>query len=75
MVAMLQAGYQHVCVEVSSHALDQQRFNGTQVQTAIFTNLSRDHLDYHKTMEAYAAAKLKLFTDFNPAVSIINTYD
>ncbi len=75
MAAMLDAGYQHVCIEVSSHALDQQRFNGTQVQTAIFTNLSRDHLDYHQTMEAYAAAKLKLFKKFNPAVSIINLDD
>ena len=75
MAAMSEAGYQHVCIEVSSHALDQMRFNGTQVNTAIFTNLSRDHLDYHNSMQAYEAAKLKLFTDFNPAVSIINCDD
>jgi UDP-N-acetylmuramoyl-L-alanyl-D-glutamate--2,6-diaminopimelate ligase len=75
MAAMSEAGYQHVCIEVSSHALDQKRFNGTQVETAIFTNLSRDHLDYHNSMQAYAAAKLKLFTDFNPTVNIINADD
>ncbi len=75
MAQMLAAGYQHVCIEVSSHALQQQRFNGTRVETAIFTNLSRDHLDYHKTMKAYAAAKLKLFVDFKPAVCIVNGDD
>lgn len=75
MAGMSAAGFQHVCIEVSSHALDQQRFNGTQVEHAIFTNLSRDHLDYHETMEAYALAKLKLFTDFNPKVCIINRDD
>ncbi len=75
MAAMLAEGYQHVCIEVSSHALDQYRFNGTQVKTAVFTNLSRDHLDYHETMDAYAATKLKLFKNFNPEVSIINADD
>ncbi len=75
MAKMLAAGCQHVCIEVSSHALDQNRFNGTRVKTAVFTNLSRDHLDYHQTMDAYAAAKLKLFTHFKPDVSIINIDD
>ncbi len=75
MAAMLQAGYQHVCIEVSSHALHQQRFNGTQVHTAVFTNLSRDHLDYHQSMAAYEAVKLKLFQQFKPQVSIINADD
>ncbi len=75
MAAMVDAGFEHVCIEVSSHALDQHRFNGTQVHSAVFTNLSRDHLDYHQTMEAYAAAKLKLFKDFDPVVSIINADD
>jgi UDP-N-acetylmuramoyl-L-alanyl-D-glutamate--2,6-diaminopimelate ligase len=50
-------------MEVSSHALDQQRADGIRFDTAVFTNLTQDHLDYHKTMEAYAAAKLRLFTD------------
>ncbi len=75
MAQMLAAGYQQVCIEVSSHALEQHRFKGTEVQTAIFTNLSRDHLDYHKTMKAYAAAKLKLFVDFKPGISVINGDD
>lgn len=75
LAKMHQSGYQQVCIEVSSHALDQYRFKGTQVQNAIFTNLSRDHLDYHKTMEAYAAAKLKLFKDYQPKCSIINADD
>ncbi|WP_223787569.1 UDP-N-acetylmuramoyl-L-alanyl-D-glutamate--2,6-diaminopimelate ligase [Marinicella meishanensis] len=75
LAQMRQRGCQQVCVEVSSHALTQDRFSGTQVAAALFTNLSRDHLDYHKTMKAYAAAKRKLFTDFAPEVSIINADD
>ncbi|WP_283708640.1 UDP-N-acetylmuramoyl-L-alanyl-D-glutamate--2,6-diaminopimelate ligase [Marinicella marina] len=75
LASMLQSGYKHVCIEVSSHALDQNRFNGTDVDTAIFTNLSRDHLDYHQTLAAYEAAKLKLFTTFSPRLSIINADD
>lgn len=75
MAQMVADGYQHLCVEVSSHALDQGRFNGTQVDQAIYTNLSREHLDYHKTMEAYATTKLKLFTAFKPKLCIINADD
>lgn len=75
LAAMVSQGYQHVCIEVSSHALHQHRFNGTKVKNAIFTNLSRDHLDYHKTMNDYAATKLKLFTAFKPEISIINADD
>jgi UDP-N-acetylmuramoyl-L-alanyl-D-glutamate--2,6-diaminopimelate ligase len=48
-------------MEVSSHALDQHRVDGVDFDVAVFTNLSRDHLDYHKTMDRYFAAKLKLF--------------
>ncbi len=55
------AGAQAVAMEVSSHALVQDRVNGVQFSIALFTNLSRDHLDYHGTMEAYARAKLRLF--------------
>ena len=47
-------------MEVSSHALDQARVNGVPCNTAVFTNLTRDHLDYHWTMEAYGAAKARL---------------
>jgi UDP-N-acetylmuramoyl-L-alanyl-D-glutamate--2,6-diaminopimelate ligase len=50
-----------VSMEVSSHGLDQARVNGVTFHTALFTNLTRDHLDYHHTMEAYGAAKEKLF--------------
>ncbi len=75
LAEMVAEGYQHVCIEVSSHALDQNRFNGTQVDTAIFSNLSRDHLDYHKTMQAYAAAKLRLFQSFEAKNNIINIDD
>ncbi len=75
LAAMVASGYQHVCVEVSSHALDQNRFKGTAVDHAVFTNLSRDHLDYHKTMKAYATAKLQLFSAFGARHSIINVDD
>jgi len=54
-------GVKSVAIEVSSHALDQGRVNGVAFDTAILTNLTRDHLDYHKTVEAYAEAKAKLF--------------
>jgi UDP-N-acetylmuramoyl-L-alanyl-D-glutamate--2,6-diaminopimelate ligase len=50
-------------MEASSHGLDQHRLDGVRVAAGGFTNLSRDHLDYHPTLEAYLAAKLRLFTD------------
>ena len=51
------AGVRHLGMEVSSHALDQHRVDGVRFDTAVFTNLTRDHLDYHGTFEAYGAAK------------------
>ena len=57
----LAAGARAVAMEVSSHALDQERVAGVRFQAAAFTNLTRDHLDYHGTMAAYAAAKARLF--------------
>ncbi len=59
-------GVTHVAFEASSHGLDQHRLDGVRIRAAGFTNLSRDHLDYHKTFEAYRAAKLRLFTDLLP---------
>src|SRR5439155_765454 len=56
-------GVTHLAIEASSHGLDQHRLDGMRVAAAGFTNLSRDHLDYHPTPEAYLAAKLRLFTD------------
>jgi UDP-N-acetylmuramoyl-L-alanyl-D-glutamate--2,6-diaminopimelate ligase len=56
-------GVTHLAMEASSHGLDQHRLDGVRVAAGGFTNLSRDHLDYHPTLEAYLAAKLRLFTD------------
>lgn len=64
-----------VAMEVSSHALHQQRVAGITFQQAVFTNLSRDHLDYHGTMEAYAEAKALLFTGSGLQQAVINTDD
>ncbi len=60
-------GISHLAFEASSHGLDQHRMDGVPLAAAAFTNLSRDHLDYHGTMEAYFAAKLRLFTELLPA--------
>jgi len=78
---MKDAGAQAVAMEISSHALSQARANGVQFNTVIFTNLTRDHLDYHMTMKDYFEAKQKLFTDLlwrsqkNPCFAIVNTDD
>ncbi len=69
------AGVQAVAMEVSSHALDQQRCNGVRFQIAVFTNLSRDHLDYHGAMDSYAAAKARLFDWPTLAGRVINVDD
>lgn len=54
-------GVTHLALEASSHGLDQHRLDGVRIAAGAFTNLSRDHLDYHPTLEAYLAAKLRLF--------------
>jgi UDP-N-acetylmuramoyl-L-alanyl-D-glutamate--2,6-diaminopimelate ligase len=56
-------GVTHLALEASSHGLDQHRLDGVRIAAGGFTNLSRDHLDYHPTIEAYLAAKLRLFRD------------
>ncbi len=69
------AGVDYVAMEASSHALDQQRLDGLKIDVAVFTNLSRDHLDYHHSMAAYCDAKLRLFRDFASSVQIFNADD
>jgi len=68
-------GKTQVCMEVSSHALDQGRVNGVQFFCTLFTNLTHDHLDYHGDMQAYAAAKQTLFTEFSSELVITNAGD
>ncbi|MEE0927843.1 MAG: UDP-N-acetylmuramoyl-L-alanyl-D-glutamate--2,6-diaminopimelate ligase [Acutalibacteraceae bacterium] len=65
---MRDAGCDYVIMEASSHALDQKRIYGLDFEVAAFTNLTQDHLDYHKTMENYFMAKQKLFTMCKAAV-------
>ncbi len=65
----------HVAMEVSSHALSQERVNAIEFNQAIFTNLSHEHLDYHKSMQAYARAKSKLFLMPSLEQAIINGDD
>ncbi len=74
----VRAGCTEAVMEMSSHALDQERVWGLPVDVAMFTNLTQDHLDYHGTMEAYALAKAKLFTGVGakaPRVAVINADD
>ncbi len=59
---MVDDGVTHVVMEISSHALEQNRIGALRFDVALFTNLSRDHLDYHKSMDAYFAAKKRLFS-------------
>jgi UDP-N-acetylmuramoyl-L-alanyl-D-glutamate--2,6-diaminopimelate ligase len=64
--ALAREGVTHLCIEASSHGLDQHRLDGVRVEAGAFTNLSRDHLDYHPTLEAYLDAKMRLFRDLVP---------
>lgn len=74
---MVDAGCSHVVSEVSSHALSQKRVNCTRFKVAVFTNLTRDHLDFHLTMEDYFKAKERLFTELllQDGTAVINIDD
>jgi len=67
-------GVSHLAIEASSHGLDQYRLDGLRIAAAGFTNITRDHLDYHHNFESYLAAKLRLFEELLPkgAAAIIN---
>lgn len=78
---MLDRGAEYAVLEVSSHALDMGRVRGCQFQTAVFTNLTHDHLDYHKTMDGYRETKSLFFSGLGntyedrPKVAILNADD
>ena len=74
LAALVDEGVDHVAFEASSHGLAQYRVDGVKLKAAAFTNLTRDHLDYHETFEAYEQAKLRLFSEVLPAdgVAVIN---
>ena len=73
---MVASGRTHLVMEVSSHALDQRRTAGVDFRVAVFTNLTGDHLDYHKTMDQYRAAKLRMFEQLAPeATAVVNRDD
>jgi UDP-N-acetylmuramoyl-L-alanyl-D-glutamate--2,6-diaminopimelate ligase len=71
----LRRGARAVAMEVSSHGLDQERVAGIKYDAAVFTNLTRDHLDYHGTMEAYAEAKYRLFSARGLRHAVVNVDD
>jgi UDP-N-acetylmuramoyl-L-alanyl-D-glutamate--2,6-diaminopimelate ligase len=67
MAGLKKMGIDHVAYEASSHGLDQHRAEGVPLAAAAFTNFSRDHLDYHGTMDAYFESKMRLFDELLPA--------
>ncbi|MGE0712918.1 MAG: UDP-N-acetylmuramoyl-L-alanyl-D-glutamate--2,6-diaminopimelate ligase [Planctomycetota bacterium] len=76
LAAARAAGERHLVMEVSSHALDQERVAGVRFRVGVFTNLTRDHLDYHGTLEAYGAAKARLFEALERGgVAVLNARD
>jgi UDP-N-acetylmuramoyl-L-alanyl-D-glutamate--2,6-diaminopimelate ligase len=76
LAALVQRGARGAALEVSSHSLDQGRVDGLTFRAAIFTNLTRDHLDYHKTVDAYFRAKAKLLTYLAPdGLEVVNADD
>ncbi|TMO94171.1 UDP-N-acetylmuramoyl-L-alanyl-D-glutamate--2,6-diaminopimelate ligase, partial [Pseudoalteromonas sp. S3178] len=75
ILAFLQQQYDQVAMEVSSHGLVQGRVDECDFDVAVFTNLTRDHLDYHGDMQSYAEAKKLLFTRCAPTHTVINIDD
>ncbi len=75
LAAKLAQGFDALCLEVSSHALVASRVEGIRMDVAMFTNLSRDHLDFHRSMEAYFQAKAELFTPRQAALGVVNGDD
>lgn len=76
MKDMVEAGFTHCIIEVSSHALDLKRVTGISFSVAIFTNLSGDHLDYHRSMDEYFTAKKKLFQlKSDRRIAVVNADD
>jgi UDP-N-acetylmuramoyl-L-alanyl-D-glutamate--2,6-diaminopimelate ligase len=74
--ALVDAGVRRVAMEVSSHSLDQRRVEGLEFDAAVFTNLTRDHLDYHGTMESYFGAKARLVEHLKAGgVAVVNADD
>lgn len=75
--SLADAGITHVAIEASSHGLDQKRLDGLRFNAAAFTNLTRDHLDYHGSVEAYGAAKARLFSEVLPitGLAVLNRDD
>ena len=74
LAELADAGVTHLAMEASSHGLDQFRLDGVKIYAAGFTNITRDHLDYHEGMDDYLAAKARLFADILPAggVAVLN---
>lgn len=69
------SGSTHLVMEVSSHGLAHHRVDAVSFEVAAFTNLTQDHLDFHGTLEAYGAAKARLFTELRPRVCVVNVDD
>ena len=74
LAGLAREGITHLALEASSHGLDQHRLDGLRLKAAAFTNLGHDHLDYHPSVEAYLAAKLRLFSEVLPpdGIAVVN---
>src|SRR6202035_3834705 len=75
LAKLKQDAVDHLAIEASSHGLDQHRLDGVRIAGCGFTNITRDHMDYHATFEDYLAAKLRLFTEVvaDGGVAVVNS--